>query len=115
MEHARRLLGPHHDVLAVHAVADLRRRLRGRQLRRCSDGDDLAPAENGDAVGELLGLVEVVRREEDRLAERPQRANRLPRRAPRGGVEARRRLVEEDQLGIADERDGEVQPPLLPA
>ena len=72
-------------------------------------------AHDGDAVGELLGLVEVVRREEHGLAERAEGADHLPRRAPRRGVEARRRLVEEDELGIADERDAEVEPPLLAA
>ena len=31
------------------------------------------------------------------------------------GIEARRRLVEEDELGVADERDAEVEPALLAA
>ena len=64
---------------------------------------------------ELLRLVEVVRRQQDRLAELAQRADRLPRGAPRGGIEAGRRLVEEDQLGVADEREAEVEPPPLSA
>ena len=42
-------------------------------------------------------------------------ADRLPRGAPCGRIEAGRRLVEEDQLGVADERQREVQPPQLPA
>ena len=53
--------------------------------------------------------------EEDGLAERPQRADELPRGAPRRGVEAGGRLVEEDELGIADERHAEVETALLPA
>ena len=32
-------------------------------------------------------------------------------RAPRGGVEPGRRLVEEDQLRVADQREREVEPP----
>ena len=44
-----------------------------------------------------------------------ERADRLPRLAPRRGVEAGRRLVEEDQVGVADEREREVEPPLLAA
>ena len=76
----------------------------------------IAPvAHHRDAVGELLRLVEVVRRQQHRLAERAQRADHLPRRAPRGRVEARRRLVEEDEIGVADERDAEVEPALLAA
>ena len=49
------------------------------------------------------------------LAQRAQRADRLPGGAPRLGVEAGGRLVEEDQLGVADQRQREVQSPQLPA
>ena len=38
----------------------------------------------------------------------------LPGGAARGRVEAGRRLVEEDELGIADERDAEVEPRFWP-
>ena len=79
------------------------------------DPHDPAFAEHRDAVGELLGLVEVVRGQQDRRAERAQVADRLPGGAARAGVEAGRRLVEEDQLGVADEREPEVEPALLPA
>jgi hypothetical protein len=53
--------------------------------------------------------------EQHGLAERAQRAHDLPRGAPRSGVEPGGRLVEEDQLGVADERQREVQPPPLAA
>ena len=66
-------------------------------------------------VGELLRLVEVVGRQQDRLAELAQRADQRPGVPPRRRVEAGRRLVEEDEVGIADERDAEVEPPLLAA
>ena len=61
---------------------------RSRRARRSSsDGlperDDLALAEHGDPVGELLGLVEVVRREEDGLAELAAASGSCPTR--RGG------------------------------
>jgi hypothetical protein len=56
-----------------------------------------------------------VRRQQHGLAELGQRADDVPRRAPRRRVEAGRRLVEEDQLGIADEREREVQPARLAA
>ena len=76
-------------------------------------GDDQAGADHRHAVGELLRLVEVVRRQEDRLAERAERADHLPGGAPCSRVEAGRRLVEEDELRVADERDPEIEPPLL--
>jgi hypothetical protein len=56
-----------------------------------------------------------VRGEQDRLAQILQRADHLPRVAAGCGVEAGRRLVEEDQLGVADEGQGEVEPALLAA
>jgi hypothetical protein len=56
-----------------------------------------------------------VRGEQDRLAQVLQRADDLPGVAARRGVEARRRLVEEDQLGIADQREREVEPAPLAA
>ena len=77
--------------------------------------DDLPLAQDGDAVGELLGLVEVVRGQQDRLAERAQRADHLPGGPARGRVEAGRRLVEEEDLGVADQAEAEVEPPLLAA
>src|SRR5207248_6093672 len=79
------------------------------------DPHDLPLAQHRDAVGELLGLVEVVRGEQDGLAERAERADHLPRRAAGLRVEAGGGLVEEDEVGIADERDAEVEPPLLAA
>ena len=66
--------------------------------------DDLAGGDDRDPVGEAFGLLHVVGREEDRLAEVPQAGDDLPGGAARGGVEAGRRLVEEDQLGVADQR-----------
>ena len=84
-----------------------------------SDGgprrDDLAVPHDRDPVREALGLLEVVRREQDRLAEVAQRRDRLPRSPASLGVEARRRLVEEDELRIADEREPEVEAAPLPA
>ena len=101
---------------------------RRRRARRRGSAASAAPSSPGapsariapvlddrDAVGERLRLVEVVRRQQHGLAERLERADRLPRLAPRRGVEAGRRLVEEDQLGVADEREREVEPPLLAA
>ena len=78
-------------------------------------GDHAAAGEHDDAVGELLRLVHVVGGEEDRLAELAQAGDQLPRLAAGGGVEARRGLVEEDQLGVAGDAEREVEPAALAA
>src|SRR4051794_27946051 len=77
--------------------------------------DDAPRAHDGHAVGQGLGLVEVMGGEQDGLAQRLERADRLPGVAPRRRVEAGRGLVEEDQLGVADQGQGEVQATQLPA
>src|SRR3954452_4831068 len=105
-----RVLGLARDDLARlvaprHAVARGARAERGRRPL----GDEPPLLDDRDAVAERLGLVEVVRREQDGLAEVLQRAHDVPRRAASGGVEAGRRLVEEDQLGVADEGEREVE------
>src|SRR6185312_16935415 len=97
------------------AVGDAVAARADAQVARRADREHAAVLDDRDAVGELLGLVEVVRREQDRLAEVAQRADRLPGGPPRLRVEAGSRLVEEDQLGIADQREREVQPPQLTA
>ena len=56
-----------------------------------------------------------MRREQDGLAEVGELADDVPGRAAGRGVEARRGLVEEDQLGVADEREREVEPARLAA
>jgi hypothetical protein len=56
-----------------------------------------------------------VRRQEDASPQRAQAADRLPRLPPRCGIESRRRLVEEDELRVADQREGEVETAQLPA
>src|ERR687883_1715241 len=61
-------------------------------------GDDRAASDDNDPVGQELRLLEVVRREEDRLAELAQAGDDVPRAAPRDRVEPGRRLVEEDEL-----------------
>src|SRR5690349_20193244 len=97
---------------APHDAVARRRRAqrRGRPLR-----DDAALLDDRHAIAQRLGLVEVVRREQDGLAQLLQRAHDVPRGAAGGGVEAGGRLVEEDQLGVAHERQAEVQAPHLPA
>ena len=100
------------DLAAVAAVADLGLDDTAGQLGGRALAHDHAGAQHRDAVGELLRLVEVVRRQQNRLPELAQVADRLPGRAARARVEAGRRLVEEDQLRVADQREAEVETPL---
>ena len=107
--------------LALHqravgaAVGDAVVRGAHAQLARRPDREHAALLDDRHAVGQRLRLVEVVGGQQDRLAERAQRADRLPRRPSRLGVEAGGGLVEEDQLGVAHQRQREVQAPQLPA
>src|SRR4051794_37809410 len=117
VQRARRVVGDQLDDLAGRvAVADPHApRGVDAELARRALGEDAPALDDRHAVGERLRLVEVVRREHDGLAELAQRADRLPGGAARGRVEAGGRLVEEDQLRVADQRQAEVQPPQLAA
>ena len=106
-------------VLDAAAVARRRRRgsatLRGPRLAGRALGDDHAVLDDRDAVGERLRLVEVVGGQQDRLAELLEPVDDAPGGAAGGGVEAGGGLVEEDELGVADEREREVEPAPLAA
>ena len=66
-------------------------------------------------VGEPLGLVHVVRGEHDRDAVVAQLLEQLPDGAADAGVEAGGGLVDEHQLGAADQRHRQAEPLLLAA
>ena len=69
-----------------------------------------------DAVGEDVGFLEVLRRQEDRdavVAAKPRDLVPQGRAALR--VEPGRRLVEEDDARTVDEGERQVEPPLHPA
>jgi hypothetical protein len=53
--------------------------------------------------------------EQDRLAERAEVLDRLPAAPPRLRVEAGGGLVEEDQVGVAGQREGQVEAAALSA
>ena len=89
-------------------LADLRLQLRRRAL-----GDDPAVVDDPDAVGEHVGLLEVLRREEDGhalLAREP--PDLVPERGAALRVEAGRRLVEEEDRRVVDQCEREVEPAL---
>src|SRR4051794_13757561 len=96
------------DAVLVAPGDAVARRPRAQRRGRPHLGDPTL-FDDRHAVAQRLRLVEVVRGQQDGLAEVLQRAHGRPRVAARGRVEARRRLVEEDQLGVADERQREVQ------
>jgi hypothetical protein len=56
-----------------------------------------------------------VRGEEDALAKLTEVADRFPRLTPSRRVEARRRLVEEDELRVAHESERQIEPSQLAA
>ena len=94
------------DVAAGHEPLEL----VGRAL-----GDQPPVVEDRDAVGELVGLVQVLRGEEDRDAVGHQAADDVPHGAAAARVETRGRLVEEDDPRVADQGHREVEPALHPS
>ncbi len=67
------------------------------------------------AVAEPLGLFHVVRCQEHRASGREVRLDDLPQLDPRLRIEARRRLVEKQEIGFADERARDREPLFLSA
>ena len=67
--------------------------------------DDLPLRDDGDRVGKKLRFLHVVRGEKHRRPLLLQAQQDVPHLAPRAGVEPRRRLVEEHDLGIVHERN----------
>ena len=104
------------DQLGRQREADLGRpQVASAELLGPSERDDLAGVHHRDAIGQMLCLVHVVGGQEHGLAEVAQRADRRPRLPARRRVKAGRRLVEEDQIGIPDQRERQVEPPALAA
>ena len=77
--------------------------------------DDAAFVDDDDAVGEGVGLFEVVGGEEDGFAAGGEGADLLPEAAAGFDVEADGGLVEEDEVGVAAEGEGEEDALLLAA
>ena len=98
----------HDDVDPVAADAGLE--LGGRAL-----GDDPSGVDDDDAVGELVGLVEVLGGEQDRRAAGDELADGGPHLPPVPGVESGGRLVQEQDPRRQDQGDGQVEPAPHPA
>ena len=91
---------------------DLPRRVALDQLARRALGDDLRLVHDDEPVAELLGLVHVVRREDEGHAALLEPVQPVPEEVARLRVEARRRLVEEQQVRLVDQRPRDRQAPL---
>src|SRR6266705_2328039 len=89
---------------------------RGLQLRGTSLGDDLAQVDNRDALAQLVRLLHVLGRQEDRHVLLPVKATEvLPHRGPRLRVETRRGLVQEQDSRVMNEPGTQVESPPHPA
>ena len=87
------------DVFEVLVVGD---DLLGRRIQ-----ENLAGVDDDDAIGLLASLGQVVRGEEERAAFRGLGVHRVPECAPRQGVHAGRGLVEDQEVRVAGQREGE--------
>ena len=88
---------------------------RRLQLGRRPVADDPSVVQDHDPVGDVVGLVEVVGREQHRPALGGEPAHVLPERAPRLDVHRDGRLVEEHEVGVAGDREREPDPLRLAA
>jgi hypothetical protein len=89
-------------------TAQLGLELVGRAL-----GHDEAAVDDRELRGEPVRLLEVMRGQEDRQAPFVGEArDLLPHRRPHLGIEAGRRLVEEEHPWPVDQAQGDVEPPL---
>ncbi len=85
----------------------------GLELGRRSLGHDLPLVDDPHTVGEDVGLLEVLGREEDRHSVlSPQAGDLFPERRPALRVETRGRLVEEQDARPVNQRQREVEPSL---
>ena len=121
---ARPLDHLHFGEIGQQPVLDRRRGTEAEPLLRVDSGDDArwgverddpAAVEDGDAVREALRLLHEVGDEEDGDAAVTDRLDELPRVAAGLRVEARRQLVEDRDLRLADEGERDREALLLPA
>jgi len=82
---------------------------RGLELAGGAFGDEAAVVDDGDPVGELVGLLQVLGGQQHRGAAGGQRANQFPDLVAAAGVQPGGGLVQEQQLGDHDDAGGDVQ------
>src|SRR5262249_61290042 len=71
--------------------------------------DDPTLIEDGEPVGELVGLLQILCGEEDGHAVGDEFPDDLPHGAAAARVEPRRGFVQESNLPLADQRPGKIQ------
>ena len=92
------------------ALSHLGLETRGRALAH-----DPAVVDDREPVAELVRLLQVLRRQEDRRASLVDATQLVPDGQAARGIEAGRRLVEKQHLGLVHERRREVEASLHPA
>ena len=112
---------PSAHALDLIAAEERLRRARRRSFRRAPSSpsprqlvdraldDDLALVDDRDRVARLLDLVQQVRREHDRASFLDEGADHEPELLHARRVEAVHRLVEDQQLGIGEQRAGDAE------
>src|SRR6516162_9531298 len=118
--HARgEAVRPRRDVhrcrLAEAELDHLAGRVALDELARRPLGGDPALVHDDEPVAELLRLVHVVRRQEERHPAPFEPVEPVPDDVPGLRVEPGRRLVEQEHFRVVDERAGDGQAPLHPA
>src|SRR5215212_2168797 len=103
------------SVRAGAELEDLRADVLFDEVLRSSPCDDTTALHDDEAVAEAGGLLHVVRGEHERLALVRERPEPVPHEMPRLRVEARRGLVEHDDLRVVDEGPRDEEPALHPA
>ena len=86
-----------------------------QQLRNGALGDVPAGVDDVDVVGQALGVVHEVGGQDDAHAAVPQFGDQFKHQLAGLRVQAGARLVQEEDLGIADQGRGQGQPLLLAA
>src|SRR5450759_2607099 len=84
------------------------------QLARRALGHDIRLVHHHESVAELLRLVHVVRGEDQRHALLFEAVEPVPEQVPGLRVQARSRLVEQEQVRLVDQAPGDRQSPLHP-
>ena len=85
------------------------------QLPRRSVGDRPTVVDHHDPVGQLVGLVEVLSREQERGAVGHQPADHLPHAGPAGRIKAGGRFVEKQNRRAGEDAGGQIEAPAHPA